>query len=83
MKPQIPVTLRSPPKGNLTRVRKARPSVGLLRGRMSMLCACGCGESFEQSRHDQRFISGHRFASYTSHKCPECGTTHREGKGSA
>ncbi len=41
------------------------------------VCACGCGVSFTPLRSNHWFIEDHRFVTYQSHACPDCGSTHR------
>ncbi len=40
-------------------------------------CMCGCGVSFTPLRSNHWFIEDHRFVSYQSHACPDCGSQHR------
>ncbi len=53
------------------------PSFIAADGTPMIQCMCGCGTWFKPLRPNHRFIEDHRFVTYQSHACPDCGSTHR------
>ncbi len=65
------------PKRPMTQVPTNKTADGPPSGLPERLCMCGCGVSFTPLRSNHWFIDDHRFVTYQSHACPDCGSTHR------
>lgn len=73
---------------NSSRIRTSKPTrqrqsavTGIPDDMVPTLCACGCLESFTPRRNGgspQRFLPGHRYRTYSTHRCPDCGVVHRQ-----
>ncbi len=72
----MPVTPAKRSKRVKSQVRTVKPRQQRIYA--TTVCSCGCGESFTPDRITQRFVRGHRFAAYTNHECPDCGSVHRK-----